>query len=146
MELDGKDVTDVLHTPEIDRAVIPVCQVPEVRERMVVLQREFASGHDTVCEGRDMGTVVFPGAEIKVWLTADDETRARRRAGQFDGQDVQTVLEDMRRRDKADAEREISPMVAADDAVTVDTTDMSFDEVVETICRMAEAVRQELES
>lgn len=141
MELDGLDVTDGLHTPEIDRAVTPVCQVPEVREMMVALQRDFASGHDTVCEGRDMGTVVFPDAEVKVWLTADDETRARRRAEQFGGQDVKGVLTDMRRRDKADAERDISPMVAAEDATVVDTTNLTFEESVDAICRLAESVR-----
>ena len=137
MELDGQDVTDALHTPEIDRAVTPVCQVPEIREAMVALQREFAEGHDMICEGRDMGTVVFPGAEVKVWLTASAEERARRRVDQFGGQGTDAVLADIRRRDKADAEREISPMVPAEDAVTVDTTGMGFDAVVDRICRLA---------
>lgn len=134
MMLDGEDVTGVLHEPEIDLAVTPVCQVPEVRDMMVAMQREFASNHDTICEGRDMGTVVFPGAEVKIWLTADDRTRAMRRVGQFGNQDAESVLADIRRRDEADAGRSLSPMVAAADAVLIDTTDMSFQDVVDGIC------------
>lgn len=140
VELDGEDVTDLLHTPEIDSAVTPVCQVREVRDAMTALQRGFAAGHDVICEGRDMGTVVFPDAGLKVWLTASPEERARRRSAQF-GQDVHLVLEDILRRDRSDSEREIAPMVAAADAVTVDTTGMSFDEVVDAICGLAGGIR-----
>lgn len=139
MRLDGRDVTDILHTSEIDLAVTPVCQVPEVREAMVALQRGFADGHDTICEGRDMGTVVFPNANLKIWLTASAKERAHRRALQFGGQSVEDILADIERRDRADARRELSPMVAAEDAVTVNTTGVPFDDVVDTICHMVEA-------
>lgn len=136
MLLDGEDVTDSLHTPEIDAAVTPVCQVPRVREAMTALQRDFARKNGAVCEGRDMGTVVFPDAEAKVWLTAVPEERARRRAAQF-GEDYEQVLADIVRRDEADAGRGIAPMVKADDAVVVDTTDMTEGEAVNVICAIA---------
>lgn len=131
--LDGCDVTDELHTPELDQAVTPVCQVRAVRTAMTIRQRLFARRNDCVCEGRDMGTVVFPDADVKVWLTADAEERARRRVGQFGGRDYEDVLEDIRRRDDADAGRDLAPMAKAEDAITVDTTGMSFDEVVRRV-------------
>ena len=137
--LDGRDVTDELHTTELDRAVTPVCQVREVRTAMVALQREFARENDCVCEGRDMGTVVFPDADAKVWLTASPEERARRRTAQFDGQGYEEVLADIKRRDEADAGRDISPMTKADDAVEVDTTDMGIEEVVARIDEIVDA-------
>lgn len=143
--IDGRDVTDKLHTEELDRAVTPVCQVREVRTAMVALQREFARGHGCVCEGRDMGTVVFPDADAKVWLTASAKERARRRVGQFgeqDGQGYEEVLADIQRRDEADAGRDISPMTKADDAVEVDTTGMSIEEVVERICKIVDGAHR----
>ncbi|HEX7343382.1 MAG TPA: (d)CMP kinase, partial [bacterium] len=119
------------------RAVTPVCEVPEVRDRMVLLQRRLGRRGGVVIEGRDIGTVVFPDAELKVFLTADLEERARRRlrdlqnAGQM--ADLQAVTEDIQRRDQRDAGREHSPLRQAADAVVLDTTGITFEEQVETI-------------
>ena len=138
--IDGDDVTDNLHTVELDKAVTPVCQIREIRTAMVALQREFARATDCVCEGRDMGTVVFPDAETKIWLTASAEERAKRRTGQYPEQDYETVLADILRRDEADTTRDISPMTKAEDAVTVDTTGMPLDEVVLRILSLVDGI------
>jgi cytidylate kinase len=122
--LDGDDVSAAIRTPEISRRASEVATDPAVRAAMVAKQRALIESGDWVAEGRDIGTVVAPDAEVKVWLTAAEEERARRR-----GQPV----EDVRDRDARDAGREHSPMVAADDATTVDTTGLSIDEVVERI-------------
>lgn len=135
--LDGADVTSELRSAEVTRAVTPVCEVPEVRDRMVLLQRRLGRRGGVVIEGRDIGTVVFPDAELKVFLTADLEERARRRlrdlqnAGQM--ADLQAVTEDIQRRDQRDAGREHSPLRQAADAVVLDTTGITFEEQVETI-------------
>jgi CMP/dCMP kinase len=122
--LDGEDVTEAIRSEEVSAASSRVSAEPEVRRAMVALQRELISRGDWVAEGRDIGTVVAPDADVKVWLTAAEEERARRR-----GQPV----EEVRDRDARDAGREHSPMVAADDATTVDTTGLSIDEVAERI-------------
>jgi cytidylate kinase len=119
--LDGEDVTERIHAPEISQLASRRAADPAVREALVVKQRELLASGDWVAEGRDIGTVVAPGADLKVWLTADPEERARRRGEPPD---------EVRARDERDASREHSPMVAADDAVEVDTTGLSIDEVV----------------
>jgi CMP/dCMP kinase len=119
--LDGEDVSDRIRTPEISELASRRAADPSVREVLVGKQRQLLSRGDWVAEGRDIGTVVAPGADLKVWLTADPEERARRR-----GQPP----EDVRARDERDAGREHSPMVAADDAIEVDTTGLSIDDVV----------------
>jgi CMP/dCMP kinase len=119
--LDGEDVTDAIRTPEISDLASRRAADPAVREALVVKQRELLANGDWVAEGRDIGTVVAPGADLKVWLTADPEERARRRG---------EPPEDVRSRDERDATREHSPMVAAEDAVEVDTTGLSIDDVV----------------
>jgi cytidylate kinase len=122
--LDGEDVSEAIRTPEISRRASERATDPAVRAAMLAKQRALIAGGDWVAEGRDIGTVVAPDAEIKVWLTADEDERARRRA-----QPVQEVRE----RDARDANREHSPMVPAPDAIEVDTTGLSIDEVVERI-------------
>jgi cytidylate kinase len=122
--LDGEDVSEAIRTPEISRRASEVATDPAVRTAMVAKQRALIDSGDWVAEGRDIGTVVAPDADVKVWLTADEAERARRR-----GQPVQEV----RDRDARDAGREHSPMVAADDATEVDTTGLTIDEVVERI-------------
>ena len=122
--LDGRDVTAAIRTPEVSDAASRRATDPAVREAMVAKQRELLARGDWVAEGRDVGTVVAPGAEVKVWLTASLDERARRR-----GQDPDTV----RDRDERDAGREHAPMVAADDAHELDTTGLSIDEVVDRI-------------
>ena len=122
--LDGEDISDAIRTPEIAQEASRRAADPAVRRALLDLQRSLISSGDWVAEGRDIGTVVAPDAEVKVWLTADERERARRR-----GQPVDEVRE----RDERDAGREHSPMVAAPDAVEVDTTGLSIDEVVARI-------------
>ena len=144
--LDGRDVTREIRTPEIDAAVSPVSAVAGVREAMVEQQRRIAaeSAH-TVLEGRDIGTVVFPNAEVKVFLTASAEERARRRTidmvdrgVDISQRDVQAKLES---RDRYDSTREASPLTCAGDAFAIDTTGMTIDEVGDAIIGLMEARR-----
>lgn len=133
--LDGEDVSLQIRSDEVTRAVSAVAAVPAVRARLVQLQRESAVGADSVVvEGRDIGTVVLPDAGVKIFLTASAETRARRRndqnvaAGLAD--DYETVLSDVRRRDHLDSTRAVSPLRPAEDALIVDTSDMTQAEVI----------------
>ena len=133
--LDGEDVSVQIRSDEVTRAVSAVSAVPAVRTRLVQLQRESAEGADSVVvEGRDIGTVVLPGADVKIFLTASAETRARRRtdqnvaAGLAD--DYEAVLSDVRRRDHLDSTRAVSPLRPAEDALIVDTSDMTQAEVI----------------
>lgn len=138
--LDGDDVTEAIRTPEVSERASQVAARPEVRRAMQERQRALLGDGDWVAEGRDIGTVVCPGAELKVFLTADDRERARRRAEQI-GADVEEVLADQRVRDARDREREDSPLVAAGDAIEVDTTGLSIDAVVGRIGELAQSVR-----
>lgn len=133
--LDGQDVSEQIRSDEVTRAVSAVSAVPEVRAHLVRLQRELAAGLESVVvEGRDIGTVVLPDADVKIFLTASAETRARRRndqnvaAGLPD--DYETVLADVRRRDHLDSTRAVSPLRPAEDALIVDTSDMTKAEVI----------------
>jgi CMP/dCMP kinase len=144
--VDGRDVTHSIRTPEADAAVSPVSAVPGVRSAMVEQQRRIAaeSSH-TVLEGRDIGTVVFPDAQVKVFLTASTEERARRRTKdmidrgvEMTQSDVQAKLES---RDRYDSTREASPLTCAEDAFAIDTTGMTVDEVVDAITGLVEARR-----
>lgn len=139
--LDGDDVTDAIRTPEVSERASQVAARPEVRRAMQERQRALLGEGDWVAEGRDIGTVVCPGAELKVFLTADDRERARRRAEQI-GADVEEVLADQRVRDARDREREDSPLVAAGDAIEVDTTGLSIDAVVARIGELAQTARR----
>ncbi len=127
-----------LRTPEVSGAASRVAQDPDVRAALVERQRDFLKAGDWVAEGRDIGTVVAPHAELKVFLTADAEERARRRADEL-GADVATVLRDQALRDEQDRSREHSPLAPAPDSVEVDTTGLSVDEVV---VRIGELVRE----
>jgi cytidylate kinase len=141
--LDGEDVSALIRGDEVTRAVSAVSSVSAVRERLVGFQREMARGRRSiVVEGRDIGTVVLPNADTKIFLTASAETRARRRNDQnvaagltddFDG-----VLADVRRRDHLDSTRKVSPLRAADDAVVVDTSQMTEAEVVAHLLELVE--------
>lgn len=137
----GVDVTAAIRTPEIDDAVSVVARMPRVREAMVAQQRHLGQESDIVVEGRDIGTVVFPDAELKVYLTATPEERARRRAAQQAQAglvvDTAGVHDALVRRDLADSSRDHSPLAAAADAVELDTTGMTLDEVVEHIAELA---------
>ena len=133
--LDGEDVSEAIRTPEVSQAASQVAARPEVREAMVRRQRALFDRADWVAEGRDIGTVVAPDAAVKVYLTASPEERARRRADEL-GLDVDRVLADQRDRDRRDSEREVSPLRRADDAVELDSTQLSIDEVVDRIVGM----------
>jgi cytidylate kinase len=142
--VNGRDVTHEIRTPAIDKAVSPVSAAPGVRVAMVDQQRRIASEvPDTVLEGRDIGTAVFPDAEVKVYLTASADERARRRTIDMERRGANMTFDevhaDLLRRDEYDSSRETSPMKAADDAVGLDTTGMSIDEVVDAISDLIEA-------
>ena len=132
----GRDVTSDIRTSEVDRGVSPVSAVAGVREAMVERQRDLARGANVVAEGRDIGTKVFPEAEVKIFLTADPERRAHRRALQRNIHDEAAeseILADLKRRDEADSTRAVSPLVAAPDAQLMDSTDLTIDEEVAII-------------
>jgi len=135
IRLDGQDVRDEIRGAEVTAAVSAVSAVPQVREMLVAAQRQI--GRDAariVVEGRDIGTVVFPDADVKIYLTASAEARAQRRNAQNiaegRGDDYDAVLAAVQRRDHLDSTRAVSPLRAADDAVHVDTSDMNIDEVI----------------
>lgn len=132
--VNGADATLEIRGPEVNRCVSLVAANPAVRVEMVSRQREWAERRGGgVLEGRDIGTVVFPNAELKVYLTADPAERARRRAKEVTDLDYETVAADLARRDTLDSTRDVDPLAEADDAVLVDTTGLSIDEVVEVI-------------
>jgi len=133
--LDAEDVSGEIRGDEVTKAVSAVSAVPAVRARLVGLQRELALGEGSVVvEGRDIGTVVLPGADVKIFLTASAEERARRRNDQNVasglGDDYDAVLADVRRRDHLDSTRAVSPLRAADDALVIDTSDLTEAQVV----------------
>lgn len=153
----GRDVTSEIRTPEVELAVSPVSANPAVREVMVALQRKVGEGADVVAEGRDIGTVVFPAADVKVFLTASPEARARRRAVQRQGGNLaedasatvdpaaeKKILADLKRRDDYDSNREASPLRPAEDAVVIDSSDLSFEQVIQSICDLSDELSARL--
>ncbi len=153
----GRDVTREIRTPEVELAVSPVSATPAVREVMVALQRKVGEGGNVVAEGRDIGTVVFPAADVKVFLTASPEARARRRAVQRSGgnlamdatasadpEEERKILADLKRRDDYDSSRATSPLKPADDAVIIDSSDLGFEDVVERICGLSSELASRL--
>ena len=149
--LDGEDVSAEIRTAEVERAVSPVSANPAVREAMVALQRAYGEKGDVVAEGRDIGTVVFPEADVKVFLSASPEARARRRAVQRQGGDLargrdvvvdadaeKAILSDLVRRDAYDSTREASPLRPADDATHIDSSELGFDEVVASVIALSD--------
>jgi len=134
--LDGEEVTDAIRSPEVAAAASRVSVHPEVREAMVARQRRLIDAGDYVAEGRDIGTVVSPGAPLKVFLTASDAERARRRAAES-GEDVEAVLAAQSARDARDRDRAHGALRPADDSIEVDTTGLDADEVVERVVGLA---------
>jgi cytidylate kinase len=137
--LDGDDVTTAIRAPEVSEAASVVAADAGVRTAMVAEQRRLLATGDWVAEGRDIGTVVWPSAEVKVFLTASAAARAARRAEQIGG-DVAVVLAEQTIRDQRDTDRDASPLRAAADAVTVDTSDLTFDQAVEQVVTLVRAV------
>lgn len=145
--LDGENVTDDIRTAEVDSAVGPVCEVPEVRELLVAYQRRIGLRGNLVAEGRDMGTVVFPDAFLKFFMKASVEERAARRKIELDARGIHRALEEIKseivRRDTRDSARDHSPLVRAPDALLIDTTDMTIDEQVSFIIERIQKKEQE---
>lgn len=135
--LDGEEITGQIRTKEISRLVSPVSALPEVREVLVERQKEIARHGSVVLDGRDIGTVVIPDAELKVFLTATAEERARRRVKDLErlgeNADFEAILEDINERDHRDSTRTASPLIRADDAVELYTDDLSIQEVVQKL-------------
>ena len=138
--LDGRDVSETIRTLEVSEAASRIAGDPGVREALVAKQRALIASGDWVAEGRDIGTVVAPEAELKVYLTADSAERARRRAAELGG-DQATVMAEQTLRDARDSSRAHSPLEAAPDAVVLDTTGMGFEQVVEHIAGLLDAAR-----
>lgn len=145
----GEDVTSAIRTPEVDAAVSAVSSLAGVREVMVARQRELAGSDDVVAEGRDVGTVVFPDADVKVFLTATPEARARRRAAQNvergisrgTQEEYEAILASIIARDEADSTREVAPLACAEDAVRIDSSDMGADEVLAAVLQLVDRAR-----
>jgi len=130
LRLNGEDVSDLLHTPRIDQGSSEVGTIPAVRERLVAMQRAIAAREDVVMEGRDIGTVVLPDADVKIYLAASAEERARRRAAEQGGAGVEETLNEILIRDERDSTRPIAPLNAASDATIIDTDRKPLAEVI----------------
>ena len=137
MLLDGDDVSDEIRSEATTLAVSAVSAIPPVRARLVALQREWVTEHggSAVVEGRDIGTVVFPDASLKLFITARPEVRAMRRAGEVAG-DRELIRQDLVRRDTIDSSRSVAPLQRADDAIEIDTSDLSIDEVISQVLNL----------
>ncbi|HCL3926160.1 TPA: (d)CMP kinase, partial [Pseudomonas aeruginosa] len=140
--LEGEEVTDVIRTEQVGVGASQVAALPAVRDALLQRQRAFLEAPGLVADGRDMGTVVFPDAPLKIFLTASAEERARRRYLQLKAKgadvDQSALLEEIRERDERDSQRAVAPLKPADDAILLDSTEMSIEAVVETIIRHCE--------
>ena len=140
MLMNDIDVTDDIRTPDISQKASLVSAQPVVREMLLDMQRDVARENNVIMDGRDIGTVVLPKADVKIFLTASAEVRAQRRHAELQAKGAkdsfEQVLSDIQRRDHQDSTRAIAPLKAAKDAVTVDTSNMDIDDVVETIRRI----------
>ncbi len=139
--VDGADVSVEIRSAEVNAAVSPVSAVPAVRTRLLDLQREAIGEGGIVVEGRDIGSVVWPQAEVKVYLSADPDARAERRAAEEGGADLASTQQSLLERDRIDSGRATAPLTMADGAVHVDSTHLTLDEVVETILALAGSPR-----
>jgi cytidylate kinase len=141
--LDNNDVTLEIRTPLVNDLVSPISAVPEVREWMVEKQRAIAKGKNVVCEGRDIGTVVFPNAQVKIYMQAELEVRAQRRLKELGEKeinvDINEVIENLAFRDNYDSSRQHSPLKKASDAIIVDTTDLTIEQEIDEVARIVRA-------
>ena len=140
MMLAGEDVTDQIRLPEMSRYASTVSAIPAVRDFLLELQREQARRHSVIMDGRDIGTVVLPNAQVKIYLTASSMVRARRRYDELTAKgetcDLEKIRQDIEDRDYRDMHRETSPLKQADDAVLVDTSDMTIEQVIDRIVEL----------
>lgn len=144
--VDGKDVTMEIRSPEVTAAVSQVSAIKEVREKLVEMQRHLANNVNAVCEGRDLGSTVFPHATLKIFLTGKDEVRAQRRLAEYrekfpektEHLTFEEALRQIIERDRYDSNREHSPLIKAQDAIEIDTSDLSVREVIDKILELVE--------
>ena len=140
MLLNGEDVTEQIRLPEISMYASAVSAIPSVRDYLLEMQRDMARRSSVIMDGRDIGTVVLPDAQVKIFLTADVEVRARRRTAELElrgtPKPFEQVLEEMKQRDWADSHRDAAPLQEAEDAIRVDTTDMDFQQSKEAIMQV----------
>ncbi len=138
--IEGQDVSELIRTEEASRMASIVSAIPAVRSALLDQQRRMGGAGGAVMEGRDIGTVIFPDAEVKIFLTASESERAKRRQKELTGKgenaDYETVLHDLRERDKNDSERAVAPLKKADDAKELDTSGLNIQEVLERIVEM----------
>lgn len=145
--LNGEDVSRDIRTEEVTKFVSPVSKIREVREKLTEWQRQMGQSQNIIMEGRDIGTTVFPDADVKIYLDAMPEERARRRYKQniesgISDMSYDQILESVKQRDYADFNREISPLRKAEDAIVVDSTNMTIDEVVQSISDIIKDVKE----
>jgi len=138
--VDGEDVAEAIRSEETTRAVSAVASVPAVRRRLLALQRSIIGAGGIVVEGRDIGSVVAPGAEVKLYLTADPAARAARRTAEQQGGDVASTEADLLRRDRIDSTRAAAPLTVPDGAIHLDTTPLTLDEVVAQVVELVRGV------
>lgn len=145
--LNGKDVTREIRTPEVDNVVAKFAAIKEVRDKITPLQRKMGQDANIIMEGRDIGTVVFPNADVKVFLDCSVEERARRRYNQDLEKGIETtyeeVLESIKERHRLETERKIAPLVQAPDAIYIDSTNMTIDEEAETVIKIIKEKRKQ---
>lgn len=144
--LNGENVSEEIRLPEVSVAASNVAVIPEVRLKLVELQRELANKASVIMDGRDIGTYVLPDAEVKIFLTASVDERARRRCKELLEKGVETDIEavkaDMEYRDKNDSSRDFAPLRPAEDSVLLDNTDMTIEQAVDRICELAKAIEE----
>lgn len=140
--LNGENVNPYLRTEEVGNACARISALPQVRERVVALQKELAANNDCIMDGRDIGTCVLPDADVKIYLTASSEVRAKRRFDELTARgencDIVKIQTDIEERDYRDMHREISPLKQAEDAVLVDSSDLTIEQVIDTIIAISE--------
>lgn len=140
MYLNGEDVSADIRLPEISMCASNVSAMPEVRAYLMDMQRQMAKRYDVIMDGRDIGTVILPDADVKIFLTASAEERANRRYKELKAKGVETsfdeVLDDMIKRDAQDSGRETAPLKPADDAIRLDTSNMDFDDSIAAVCNI----------
>jgi len=144
--LNGKDVTEEIRKPVVDENVSLVSSYPEVRKRMVILQRKISKGRNVVCEGRDIGTVVFPDADVKIYIDASLDVRAKRRMLELQSNGVNITYENVKRqlqaRDNLDSKRQHSPLSIPEGAVILDTTNLTIEEQVKKVLEIIERLKR----
>lgn len=144
--LDEKDVSEAIRTPEINKAISKISNISEVRKKMVALQRQIGQNGSWVVDGRDIGTVVFTNADLKIFMVASPEVRAKRRLVDYEKKGIsasfEEIVDEIKKRDEYDSTRENSPLKPAEDSILLDTSDLSLEEQVDFIYQKAKKIRK----